>query len=124
MGAASTVPSRVWFKSAEATSTHSCRRDAAMALSKPLQDARVLSNMQAGGLAKAYLPSDARAKVFHGLWPGSDMTEAALADVLKCLDQFLVVDDYGSVECVKFAREEYNKRPGGRVAGWRLPLSQ
>ena len=88
-----------------------------MALSKPLQDARVLSNMQVGGLAKAYLPSDARAKVFHGLWPG-------LADVLKCLDQFLVVDDYGSVECVKFAREEYNERPGGRVAGWRLPLSQ
>lgn len=76
MGAASTVPSRVWFKSAEATSSHSCRRDAAMALSKPLQDARVLSNMQVGGLAKAYLPSDARAKVFHGLWPGSDMTES------------------------------------------------
>ena len=88
-----------------------------MASSQPLQHARALSTMQAGGLGKAYLPNDARAKVFHGLWPGSDMTEDALADVLKCLDQFLVVDDYGSVECVKFAREEYNKRPGGRVVG-------
>ena len=56
------------------------------------------------------MPNDARAKVFHGLGPGSSVTEAVLETVLKELDSFLVVDDYGSVECVKFARDEYNKR--------------
>ena len=64
-------------------------------------------------LGRAYLPNDARAKVFHGLGPGSSVTEAVLETVPKELDSYLVVDDYGSVECVKFARDEYNKRPVG-----------
>ena len=42
--------------------------------------------------------------------PGAKLTAAGLSEALSELDKFLVVDDYGSVECVKFAREEYNKR--------------
>lgn len=72
--------------------------------------------MQAKGLGNAYLPCDGRAKAFHGLGPGSSMTEAGLAEVLQEMDQYLVVDDYGAVECVKYAREEYNKRPGRNFA--------
>ena len=87
-----------------------CAPDTAMVLSKHLQASRSLANLKAGSLGRAYLPNDARAKVFHGLGPGSSVTEAVLETVLKELDSFLVVDDYGSVECVKFARDEYNKR--------------
>ena len=87
--------------------------DTAMVLSKHLQASRSLANLKAGKLGRAYLPNDARAKVFHGLGPGSSVTEAVLETVPKELDSYLVVDDYGSVECVKFARDEYNKRPVG-----------
>lgn len=87
--------------------------DTAMVLSKHFQACRSLENLKAGNLGRAYLPNDARAKVFHGLGPGSSVTEAVLETVLKELDSYLVVDDYGSVECVKFARDEYNKRPVG-----------
>ena len=88
-----------------------------MALSKELSSARSLDSVQNGNLGKAYLPADARSRALHGLGPGAGMTAEALREVLVQMDQFLVVDDYGSVECVKFAREEYNKRcwVGGRV---------
>ena len=89
---------------------------AAMGLSKVLQDGRSLPAVQAKGLGNAYLPCDGRAKAFYGLGPGSSVTEAGLAEVLKEMDQYLVVDDYGAVECVKYAREEYNKRPGRNFA--------
>ena len=79
-------------------------------LSKELRHARSFENLRARGLGVAYLPCDARAKVFDGLWPGASMTPESLAEALAQLDKHLVVDDYGSVECVKFAREEYNKR--------------
>ena len=81
-----------------------------MVLSKELGQNRTLASLNAHGLGTAYLPLDARAKVLHGLRPGSSMTDAIVAGVLSELDQFLVVDDYGSVECVKYARQEYNKR--------------
>lgn len=89
---------------------------AAMGLSKVLQEGRSLPAVQAKGLGNAYLPCDGRAKAFHGLGPGSSMTEAGLAEVLQEMDQYLVVDDYGAVERVKYAREEYNKRPGRNFA--------
>lgn len=89
---------------------------AAMGLSKVLQEGRSLLAVQTKGLGNAYLPCDGRAKAFHGLGPGSSMTEAGLAKVLAEMDQYLVVDDYGAVECVKYAREEYNKRPGRSFA--------
>ena len=81
-----------------------------MALSKELSNARSLDNVQNGNLGKAYLPADARSRALHGLGPGGKMTAAGLSEAFSELDKFLVVDDYGSVECVKFAREEYNKR--------------
>ena len=81
-----------------------------MALSKELSSARSLDNVRNGNLAKAYLPADARSRAFHGLGPGAKLTAAGLSEALSELDKFLVVDDYGSAECVKFAREEYNKR--------------
>ena len=99
-----------------------------MGLSKVLQEGRSLPAVQAKGLGNAYLPCDGRA---HGLGPGSSVTEAGLAEVLKEMDQYLVVDDYGAVECVKYAREEYNKRPGrnfaskseGAALGWLAAIS-
>ena len=102
-----------------------------MGLSKVLQDGRSLPAVQAKGLGNAYLPCDGRAKAFYGLGPGSSVTEAGLAEVLKEMDQYLVVDDYGAVECVKYAREEYNKRPGRNFAskseaaalGWLATIS-
>lgn len=48
--------------------------DTAMVLSKHLQASRSLANLKAGNLGRAYLPNDARAKVFHGLGPGSRYT--------------------------------------------------
>ena len=90
-----------------------CDTTMVVVLSTRLQANRSLATLKAGSLSRAYLPNDARAKVFHGLGPGSSVTEDVLHKVLKELDGYLVVDDYGSVECVKFARDEYNKRPVG-----------